>query len=112
VTAASVLWIVLGVVLALGGIGEVGMSLSTPYGAGSGVPMGAFAAGLAALGVAMVVLAVLMRRGRNGARIAVTVLGGCALLGCWTILLVAPAVVLQFLPVSNAWFDAVGARPR
>lgn len=38
-----------------------------------------------------------------------TVLGALFLLGIWPVLLVAPAIVLQFLPVSNAWFEAVRA---
>jgi hypothetical protein len=63
------------------------------------------------IGIAYIVLAVLMSRARNWARIAVTVLGvlGLILLFGLNILmfvLVAVAVVLQFLPASNNYFTA------
>ncbi|MEQ4723816.1 hypothetical protein [Nonomuraea sp. B19D2] len=105
VTVASTLWICLGVLLAFAMIYEF-------FGPGS-VPLSTGWLSLAlwfGVGVAVIVLAKLMRQGSTGARIALTVLGAVMLLGIWTALLVVPAIVLQFRPNSNAWFQAVNGR--
>ncbi|MEV4578003.1 hypothetical protein AB0K16_32630 [Nonomuraea jabiensis] len=108
VTIASALWICLGSVLGLAmisfALGPEQLTLST----------GLFTV-VVWIGVAVtfIVLAKFMREGSDGARIALTVLGSMFLLGLWPALFVLPAVVLQFRPASNAWFQAVKAgRPR
>lgn len=105
VAVATALWIILGVITGLGAVGYYLM----PYGGSDISPVSIlFVVGI---GVAFIVLATFVLRGSNGARIAVTVLGGVMLLGVWTIVFVVPAIVLQFLPSSNVWFQAGHRRP-
>jgi hypothetical protein len=96
VTAASVLWIVLGSMLSLGAVGFLG----SPEGAN--VSLAAIAL-VVALGVLFVVLGVRLRRGGD-TRVILTVLGGLLSIALWPALLVVPAIVLQFRPSSKAWF--------
>jgi hypothetical protein len=120
VLAAMVLWIIVGVVslvvaaalLAAAGnesfhrrvVAQIGTEIASSALLGVGV--------LAVLiGIAYIVLAVLMSRARNWARIAISVLGvlGLILLFGLNILmfvLVAVAIMLQFLPASNNYFTA------
>jgi hypothetical protein len=70
--------------------------------------------GLASLviGFLTIVFGLLLLGGANWARITVTVLG---LIGVLVVFFPAPfvalAIVLQFLPSSNAWFRSRAARP-
>lgn len=97
-TAASVLWIILGSMLSLGAVGYLG----SPQGANVSLAAIALVLGL---GVLFIVLAVRLRRGGD-TRVILTVLGGLSSLGLWPALLVVPAIVLQFRPSSKAWFDS------
>ncbi|MEO3790704.1 hypothetical protein ABGB14_10850 [Nonomuraea sp. B10E15] len=102
VTIASTVWICFGGLLAAGVI-FTALSPDSPP-----LSTGPFALLLwIGVAVAMIVLAKLMRQGSTGARTALTVLGVVALVGIWTVLFVVPAIVLQFLPGSNAWFRTV-----
>lgn len=117
VVAAVTLWVILGVGSALGGIalfvatGNETLRRQVVLQIGTAVtPATLVSLGIVALvvGAAYIVFGVLMLRARNWARIAVTVLGLLALLGLniLTFVLVAVAIVLQFLPSSNAYFTA------
>lgn len=102
VTAASVLWIILGGVLIAGAIGEAAeLSAYAPDGAGASA--GGF---VIVVGVVLIILATRMRRGKEGARTALTVIGSILMLALWPILLVVPALILQFRPDNKAWFAA------
>lgn len=105
VTIASVLWICLGVLLALAAIGYL---VGPRHARLSTDPIAPLI--VLGIGVIFVVLASRMRRGENGSRIALTVLGAILLFGIWTALFVIPAIVLQFRSDSNAWFHALNAR--
>ncbi|MFI0423512.1 hypothetical protein [Spongiactinospora sp. 9N601] len=104
VSIASTLWICYGAILAISTILYFLNPRSAPLYTGS---FTLFL--LAGYGVVLIVLAKLMRRGNAGARIALTVLGALTLFGIWTALFIVPAIVLQFLTKSNAWFQAVNA---
>ncbi|MFF4624424.1 hypothetical protein [Nonomuraea jabiensis] len=108
VTIASTLWICLGSVLGLA-------MIYSAFGPGQPTLSTGMSTVVVWIGVAVtfIVLAKFMREGSDGARIALTVLGSMFLLGIWPALVVIPAIVLQFRPASNAWFQAVKAgRPR
>ena len=66
--------------------------------------LGSLCSGGIILGAAIVVCAALLKRRHGYARVAVTALGAVSCIGIWPIILVIPAVVLQFLSDSNAWF--------
>lgn len=104
VTAASVLWIVLGSLLSLGAVGQLGAP------AGVDIPFGAVALVLA-LGVLLIVLGVRLRRGSD-TRVGLTIVGALLSLGLWPALLTVPAIVLQFRPSSKAWFDSRRSAPQ
>jgi hypothetical protein len=106
-TAASVLWICYGALLALAMLSYLLNPRSALLGAGPLAPI--LWIGVA---VGLIVLARRMRRGSTGARTALTVLGALTLIGIWTALFVVPAIVLQFSAKSNAWFQAVNAPGR
>ncbi|MEQ7011167.1 hypothetical protein ABN028_33840 [Actinopolymorpha sp. B17G11] len=107
VTVAAGLWLALGIVLAVAALwywaqqSGTGASLS---------PVVVFL--VVGLGVVFVVASTRLRRGSAVARIVLTVLGGLFILALWPIPVVVPAVVLQFLPASNAWFRWQAALPR
>lgn len=101
-TVATVLWIVLGALLALGAIWYLG----TP--GGSTLSTGPLAPILAAIvGVTFIVFGIRLRGGSNGARTVLTVLGCLLLLGIWSAPLVVPALILQYHRSSSAWLQAV-----
>ncbi|MFC5748395.1 hypothetical protein [Actinomadura rugatobispora] len=102
VTIAATIWIVFAVILALGGLSYALNPEATNLNAGPFAPVF-----LIGLGAAFVILAIRLRKGGNGARIALTVMGALLLVGVWTVLFVVPALVFQFLPDSNAWFKAL-----
>ncbi|MFI6537947.1 hypothetical protein ACIBHY_36225 [Nonomuraea sp. NPDC050547] len=106
VTIASVLWICLGWILAISTVYYVLNPQSPALSGGLVAP-----ALLVGVAVAFIVLGKHMRQGNIAARIALTVLGAMSLIGIWTVLFVVPAIVLQFLPGSSAWFQAVNRRP-
>ncbi|MQA03514.1 MAG: hypothetical protein GEV07_12605 [Streptosporangiales bacterium] len=63
---------------------------------------------LGGVGVAVIVLAAAMRRGASSwVRMTLTVVGCLFAFGLWPMLLVIPAIVLQFKAPSNAWFTAL-----
>jgi hypothetical protein len=120
VLAAMVLWIIVGVVslvvaaalLAAAAnesfhrrvVLQLGAEIASPALLGVGVLT-------ALIGVAYIVLAVALSRARNWARISVSVLGVLGLillfgLNLLMFVLVAGAIVLQFLPASNNYFTA------
>ncbi len=110
VTAASVLWICLGVLLALDTNRQlmldtnwqlVDLRTAAVNSISVLLEMGA--------GAAFIVLASFLLRGSNRAGTALIVLGASLLLFCWPALFVVPAIVLQFRPRSSAWFNAVNA---
>lgn len=108
--AAAVLWICTGAVLCLLIAVDMGIFANSnpdPGSYGSSNP-GAYL--IVGVGVACIVLGTRLRRGSNGARVALTILGVPALVGLVTVLLIIPAIVLQFLPTSNEWFRAVNPR--
>ncbi|WP_165974961.1 cytochrome d ubiquinol oxidase subunit II [Nonomuraea deserti] len=105
VTIASTVWICFGALLAAGVIFTALSPDSPPLSTG---PIALLL--WIGVAVALIVLAKLMRQGSTGARTALTVLGAVSLFGIWTVLFVAPAIVLQFLPDSNAWFRTVNPR--
>lgn len=100
VTAAWVLWICLGVLFALGGLWAL-FTYSASLSTGPFAPLM-----VTAFGVALVLVARQFGDGSKRARVALTVMGIIALVGMWTVVLVLPALVLQFLPASSTWFDA------
>ena len=99
VTAAFVLWVVLGVVLVLGGVGA-----PATMGAALGVLLGVFL--LIGLGVFVIALGLRVKRGDRGARVTVSVIGVFISLFLWPVVFTVSAIVLQFLPSSNAWFES------
>jgi hypothetical protein len=105
VSIASGLWIALGVIFVLGTISYLGSPQPAALTAGPIIPDL-----LLVMGGAFIVLGSRMRRGRRNNRTALTVLGAIALIGLWPVLLVVPAIVLQYRPDSTAWLRAVGTR--
>lgn len=103
VTAASVLWIILGVTLVAGGIGE---SAATSANFPGGPADAAAVVVVAGIGVIFIVLAARMRRGRQDARTALTVIGSISMIFLWPIVLVVPALILQYRRGNKAWFAA------
>lgn len=111
---------VVGLILSFLSIGRV-----TSLGARSNLPQGAVLAAIV-IGilinviylVAVIIIDVFFRRGANWARIVLTVLGALTVLGILglgaiTFLLALIAIILSYLPTSNAWFRSVrGAAPR
>lgn len=112
VMVAAVLWIILGAITSLGGLGLLAEMVNAPYSSTYGGGAGAIPSGslVVVVGVATIALGHRLRQGYGGVRIGLTCLGMVSLLGGVTVLLVVPAVTLQFLPVSNAWFRAVNPR--
>jgi hypothetical protein len=103
VTIAATIWIVFGALLALGGLSyALNPQASATLSTGPLAPVF-----LIGLGVAFIILATRLRTGKNGSRIALTVMGALLLVGLWTVLFVVPAIVFQFLPDSNTWFKAL-----
>ncbi|MGH3391905.1 MAG: hypothetical protein ACRDOO_23790 [Actinomadura sp.] len=92
------LWSVLGWLLSLGAVGFV----ITPDGAGTSLVAIALVLGL---GILIIALGSRLRRGVD-TRVVLTVLGSMLMLAIWPVLLVVPAIVLQFRPGSKAWFDS------
>lgn len=90
---ASVLWIVLGVLIALGTYFQRAPRLA-------GSPAALL---LVAIGVALVVFGLLLRGGAGWTRIPLTVLGAMSCIGLWPMLLVVPAIVLQYHQTSQEW---------
>lgn len=105
---------VVGLVLSLLSIGRV-----TSSAAASNLPQGAVMAGVA-IGivinviylVAVIVIDTFFRRGANWARIVLTVLAALSVfgilgLGAITFVIGLVAIILSWLPASNAWFRSV-----
>lgn len=131
VTAAFWLWIVEAVLSVIFGIVVVAVAAATPAVADlSGSQRDSAVGVLIGVAVVFIVVAVVrgliafaMRRGRNWARIVLTVLaalsivatvlqgGGAGWLLWLSVVLAVVAVVLMFVPASNAWFrrGAAGA---
>ncbi|WHT18237.1 hypothetical protein N8J89_34840 [Crossiella sp. CA-258035] len=95
-TIASVLWIVLGVVLALAGLYQYG----SPRFAGNPISLV-----MAVVGVLILVFGLLLRGGAGWTRIPLTVLGAIMCVGLWPLLVVAPAILLQFGRASQDWLS-------
>jgi hypothetical protein len=104
---------VIGLILSLISIGRV-----TGSAAAANLPQGAVVAGVV-IGivvnvlylVAVIVIDVFFRRGRNWARIVLTVLAALAVfgvlgLGVITFVIGLVAIILSWLPASNAWFSS------
>jgi FtsH-binding integral membrane protein len=99
VTIAAGLWLALGILLAVAALWYWAQQ------SGTGASLSPVAVLLVVgLGGVFVVASTRLRCGSGAARIVLTVLGGLFLLVLWPIPVVVPAVVLQFLPTSNAWF--------
>lgn len=99
VTAASVLWVVLGVFLALAYGYWTAVSLAV------GNDLAAlFAACLAAVAVGISRLGQGLRHGRDERRV-LTVIGILTCLSLVPLVLVVPAIVLQYRPSSRHWFS-------
>ena len=105
---------VIGLILSLLSIGRV-----TSSAAASNLPQGAVMAGVA-IGivinviylVAVIVIDIFFRRGANWARIVLTVLAALSVfgilgLGAITFVIGLVAIILSWLPASNAWFRSV-----
>ena len=101
-TVASVLWIVLGAMFALAGIWYLGTPEGMTSSTGPWAPLL-----LSLVGVAIVFFGIRLMRGSGGARTVLTVLGCLLLIGIWTVLLVVPALILQYQRSSSAWLQAV-----
>lgn len=101
------LWMVLNGILALGSVGEY-LAASTSYEADP--PEVSSLALVFGSGVAGFIVATQLRKGSNAARTTMTILGAFQLLGIFTVVFVAPAIILQYLPSSSAWFRAVNVR--
>jgi hypothetical protein len=112
---------VIGLILSLVSIGRV-----TSSAAASHLPQGAVIAGVV-IGIvinviyliAVIVIDTFFRRGANWARIVLTVLAALSVfgvigLGAITFVIGLVAIILSWLPASNAWFRSVrgGAAPR
>jgi xanthine/uracil permease len=97
VGAASVLWIILGVFLALGGLT---VAMLSPV----------VTVILVVLGVVVWWNGLRLRRGRD-VRVVLVVVGVVTCIGIWPVLLVAPAIVLQYHPNSRHWFSLPHADP-
>ena len=71
---------------------------------GFGVLLGVFL--LIGLGVFVIALGLRVKRGDRGARVTVSVIGVFISLFLWPVVFTVSAIVLQFLPSSNAWFES------
>jgi hypothetical protein len=106
---------VVGLILALVGLGASTTAANTAA-ARAGISSGAVT-GLLVTGivldvvflVAVIVVDMFFRRGRNWARITLTVLAVVSFFfgGIFTFLLAVVALILSWLPASNAWFRSV-----
>lgn len=108
ITAAMVLWIIIGVLLvlsSLAGVGNLPETGDIARAIGQRIGVGLFAG----LGIALIVLSVRLGRGSSGARVALTVLGVISMFGLVTIPLAVTALILQFRPSSSAWLATVAA---
>jgi hypothetical protein len=103
---------VVGLILALVGLGASTTAANTAA-ARAGISAGAVA-GLLVTGivldvvflVAVIVVDMFFRRGRNWARITLTVLAVVSF-GVFTFILAVIALILSWLPASSAWFRSV-----
>jgi hypothetical protein len=103
---AAALWLALGIVLAVGSLWYgLGTSSPSPY---EVRPSSLAVLLVIGLGVVFIVGSRRLRRGGGRARIVLTILGGLFLFALWPALLVVPALVLQYRPASNAWFQQLG----
>ncbi|WP_242902647.1 hypothetical protein [Actinomadura terrae] len=102
VTIAAVLWILEGGVVAFAAV--TGPLISPIY----NISLMLFLLGY---GTAMIIAASRMMRGSERARTTVTIMGCLMLIGIWTVVLIVPALILQYLSNSRAWFHTVNARP-
>ncbi len=94
---ASRLWVALGSVFALGGLGSSIRPYSYP------AELGLV---LIALGVVILALGLRLKRGSD-TRVLLTVLSMLTAIGVWPLLLVVPAIVLQNRLDSTEWFASL-----
>ncbi len=107
VTAAAVLWVIEGVLLAL----SFGFEALRSFGTYGDVVRAAFAAALTVGAVVMWRFGNRLRYGRDH-RAALTVLGVLSGVAIITLPLAVPAIVLQYLPASRRWFALPPAEVR
>ena len=104
---------IVGLILGLVNLGTnlpAASATAASAGVGNGAVVAAVVIGLVI--VAFIVSDVFFRRGANWARIVLTVLGALSILGVIGLgaipfVLYAIAIVLSWLPASNAWFRSV-----
>lgn len=106
VKIAHVLWICIGVLLMLMWLAACTSNTATTLTENS-LTMDILAAYFLVLGVTVFGFARRFSRGVAGSRGALTVVGGLALFGCWTIPLIVAAFILQSRPAVDAWFAAM-----
>ncbi|KJK52674.1 hypothetical protein UK23_03500 [Lentzea aerocolonigenes] len=90
VTIAWVLWLALGLVIVLGSLYQ-DIRLANIL--------------IAIYGGVLLLFNRQLKRGRDR-RLVLSVMGGIFCLALWPLLVVVPAIVLQYLPESRLWFNA------
>jgi hypothetical protein len=110
VKIAHTLWICTGVLLLLMWAAACTNNTATTLTEDS-LTMDIIATYFLVLAIAVFVFAVRFGRGAGGSRTALFVVGGLAMLGCWTVPLIVIAFVLQSRPAAEAWFVAMKPPP-
>lgn len=106
---------IVGLILAIVGLGAAstaGNAAAAKAGISSGAVSGILIAGIVIdviMLIAIIVVDLFFRRGANWARIVMTVLGVLTFFagGIFAFILSVVAIILSWLPASNAWFRSV-----